>query len=411
MNDLKEKYIDIILKTCLKLDSNQPLLLCFNDEIMPFARMVANRAYQMGVKDIYFDIIYPELKHDALKSLEIKDLKNMSFWNKEIWNKYAKKNAAFLMLDSITPDLMKDIDSNKIKEMVSYASSTRKVFKSMRDKSQLSWCIACVPTYDWAKLIFPDSNTPVDDLWNSIFDICEIKSDNPSLEWDKKLDKLNKVTEKLNNYNFKKLKYNNSLGTDFSIELPEGHIWKSGLEKLENGKEILCNFPTEEVFTSPSYKSANGIVYSSKPLSYQGSIIDEFYIEFKDGKAISSFAKVGDKELKSMINTCKNSDYLGEVALVEYSSSISKSNIIFYETLYDENAACHIALGNSFPECILDGPKMNREELLERGLNNCDNHVDFMIGTSDLSIIGITHDDKEIKILENGNFTGEFKDN
>ena len=112
-----------------------------------------------------------------------------------------------------------------------------------------------------------------------------------------------------------------------------------------------------------------------------------------------------------MINTCKNSDYLGEVALVEYSSSISKSNIIFYETLYDENAACHIALGNSFPECILDGPKMNREELLERGLNNCDNHVDFMIGTSDLSIIGITHDDKEIKILENGNFTSEFKDN
>lgn len=411
MNELKKKYIDVILNDCLNIEACQPLLLCFNNETVDFARMVANRAYEIGVKDIYFDVIYPELKHDALKNLEIDDLKKLSFWNKEVWDEYAKKGAAFLMFDSITPDLMSDVDSNKIREMVAYSAKTRKVFKSMRDKSQLAWCIVCVPTYDWAKLMFPNSDNPIDDLWNVIFDICEIKNDNPSLEWNKKLDKLNKVTKKLNNYNFKKLKYHNSLGTNFIVELPEGHIWKSGLEKLENGKEILCNFPTEEVFTSPDYRTANGILYSSKPLSYQGSIIDKFNITFKDGKVISSFAEVGDRELKAMINTCPNSDYLGEVSFVESSSSISKTNLIFYETLFDENAACHVALGNSFPECIKNGTSKSKEELLKMGLNNCNNHVDFMIGTDDLEVIGITHDKKEIKIMENGNFTEEFKNN
>lgn len=409
MDNLKEIYADIILSTCLKIEKGQPLLICFNNEITSFARLVAKRAYLLGVTDIYFDVIYPELKHDALKNLEIEDLKKLSFWNKKIWDEYAKKDAAFLMLDSTNPDLMKDVDANKIKEMVSYSSSTKKIFKEKRDKSLLSWCIACVPTYDWAKIVFKNSANPVDDLWNAIFEICGINSSNPILEMNKRLDRLSLITEKLNKYNFKKLKYYNSLGTDFEVELPDSHIWKSGLEKLQNGKEILCNFPTEEVFTSPDYRTANGIVYSSKPLSYQGSIIDDFSVTFKDGKAISSKARCGDRKLKAMINTCKNSEYLGEVALVEYSSKISKSNLVFYETLYDENASCHIALGNSFPECIKDGSNTSREELLKKGLNNCDNHVDFMIGTSDLEVIGITHDNKEVKIFENGNFTSELK--
>lgn len=409
MNELKEKYAEVLLKTCLKVDANQPLLISFNIERLDFVRIVARKAYDLGVNDIYFDMIDPYLKHDALKNLDVESCKNLTFWNKQKWDEYAQKNAAFLMLASETPGLMKDIDPKKIKELVKFSNDTRKTFEEKRDKSLLSWCIACVPTLDWAKLIFPSSSNPVDDLWMKIFEICEITSDNPVEIWNQKIDILSKRAQKLNDYNFKTLRYKNNRGTNFEVSLPKYHIWQSGKEVLRNGKEVLVNFPTEEVFTSPDYKSANGIVYSSKPLSYQDNIIDDFNISFKNGKVVSANASIGNEFLQEMINTEANSDYLGEVALVEHSSAISSSNLIFYETLFDENAACHLALGASFPECIKNGPQMDKSELESLGLNQCDSHVDFMIGTYDLEIVGLTYDNQEIKIFENGNFTQEFK--
>ena len=408
MESLKEKYAEVLLKTCLKVE-NQPLLISFNSERLDFVRIITKIAYKMGVTDIYYDITDPYLKHEALLNLPVEKLKKLSFFDKTKWSEYAKKNAAFLMLASENPGLMDDVDPVKIKELIKFSNDTRKDFLFLRDKLQLSWCIAAVPTKSWAKLIFKTSENPVDDLWMKIFDICEINSVDPKLVWDKKIKILSKRAKKLNDYNFKTLKYKNGKGTCFSVSLPKGHIWQSGSETLENGKEILVNFPTEEVFTSPDYRSANGILYSSKPLSYQGNIIDNFNITFKDGKAVSSYAEIGDKFLKEMINTCNNSNYLGEVALVESSSQISVTGLTFYETLYDENASCHFALGASFKECIINGVNISKEELQEVGLNQCDNHVDFMVGTPDLEIIGITENNDSIKIFENGNFTLEFK--
>ena len=409
MDELKEKYAEVLLKTCLKIDARQPLFISVNVERLDFARIVAKKAYSLGVEDIYFDMVDPYLKHDALKSLAVESCKKLTFWNKQKWSEYASKNAAFLLLASETPGLMKDIDPKKIKELVKFSNETRKVFEEKRDKSMLAWCIACVPTLEWSKLIFPKSSNPVDDLWVTIFEICEITSDNPVEIWNNKINILSKRAKKLNDYNFKTLRYKNNRGTNFEVSLPKYHIWQSGKEVLRNNKEVIVNFPTEEIFTSPDYKSANGIVYSSKPLSYQDNIIDDFNISFENGKVVSANASIGNEFLQEMINTCPNSDYLGEVALVEYSSAISSSNLIFYETLFDENAACHLALGSSFPECIKNGPQMDKEELKELGLNQCDSHVDFMIGNKDLEIIGLTYDNQEIKIFENGNFTQEFK--
>lgn len=313
------------------------------------------------------------------------------------------------MLASETPGLMADIDSNKIKELVKYSNETRKEFEEMRDKSLVPWCIAAVPTLSWAKTLFKESTNPLDDLWMKIFKICEITKDNPEDIWNKKIEELDSRARKLTSYQFKTLKYKNSLGTDFKIDLPDNHIWASGRELLQSGREVLCNFPTEEVFTSPDYRTANGIVHASKPLSYQDNIIENFSIKFENGKVVETKAEKGEETLKALINTCENMDYLGEVALVEYDSAISKSGMIFLETLFDENAACHIALGDSFPECIKDGPVTDKEELYKLGLNKCDNHVDFMIGTKDLNIVGITKDNKEVQIFGNGNFTSEFK--
>lgn len=409
MKLLQEQYAKVLLKSCLKIEENQPLFISANYERIDFVRIVANTAYELGVKDIFFDLTDSYLKHDALKNLELDDLKKLSFWNKEKWNEYAKKGAAFLMLASETPGLMKDIAPKKISDLTIYAFETRKEFDDLRDKALVPWCIAAVPTESWAKEIFPESDEPVNELWHKIFEICGINNNNPEKLWNDKIDNLSKRCDKLNSYRFKTLKYSNSLGTDFEIVLPENHLWASGSEKLINGKEIIVNFPTEEVFTSPTNDSANGIVYSAKPLAYQDNIINNFWLKFEDGVVVEYGAEEGEEVLKNIIESCNNANRLGEVALVEYDSPISNSEIIFYETLYDENAACHLALGASFPECIKGGTEMSREELQKNKMNDCTNHVDFMIGTSDLSIVGITENGEEIIIFENGNFTGNFK--
>lgn len=409
MEKLFAKYVQILLENCLKIEQNQPLFISANVEALEFVNIVAKTAYKLGIKDIYFDLTDPNLKHEALKNLTIPELKKHQYWNKEKWDEYAKKNAAFLMLVSETPGLMKDIDAEKVSKITVYSYKTRKTFNEYRNKSKLAWCIAAVPTMKWAEQVFPKSKQPLKDLWDAVFDVCCLKEPSPQKYWEKKITKFRKIAQKLNEYNFKKLTYKNSLGTNLSVELPKNHLWACGSEKLTNQKEIIANFPTEEIFTSPNCNSACGIVYSAKPLCYQDVIIDDFWLEFKNGKVVKAFAKKGQETLLELLKSCKNSNMLGEIALVPYNSPISNKNIIFYETLFDENASCHLALGSSFPECLKNGPKMSSEELQKNGLNNCENHVDFMIGTNDLSIIGLTQDDQEIKIFENGNFTKEFK--
>ena len=208
----------------------------------------------------------------------------------------------------------------------------------------------------------------------------------------------------LNSNNFKYLQYKNSLGTDLKIELPENHLWLGGSDFTPDGIEFIANMPTEEVFTLPKKDGVNGIVVSSKPLNYNGNLIEKFSITFKQGKIVDFNAEVGYDILKSIIETDEGSHYLGEVALVPYDSPISNSNILFYNTLFDENASCHLAIGKAYPVCIKNGENLNDEELAEQGVNDSFVHEDFMVGTEDLQIIGITADGKQISIIENGNF-------
>ena len=407
MNDNLRKYADVLLNTCLKIDKGQPLFISYNKERQEFVDIICELAKELGIEDIFLDKQDPYLKHDCLLKYSIDELKELPYWNKKDWDTYSKKNAAFLMLASETPGLMKDVDPDKLVEMTMYSLKTRKHFNESRDKSLLAWCIAAVPTEAWALEVFPNSKTPIEDLWNKIFEMCLLDQDYNNV-WDQKIKKLKERADKLNDYQFKTLKYSSSNGTNFTVELPDNHLWATGYETLANGKEVLVNFPTEEIFTSPNKDSANGIVYNSKPLSYQDVLIDDFHIEFKDGKVINAHAEKGNDTLNNMINICENSNMLGEVALVPNDSPISNTNVVYLETLFDENAACHLALGDSFPECLSGSEGKTKDELFELGLNKCDSHVDFMIGNKDLSIKGITKDNKEIDIFVNGNFSAYF---
>lgn len=405
---MKEKYIkysDLLLSKCLNIKEKQPLIITAPIESIEFIRIVSEQALKKGITDIYYDWFDEELKHQQLKYLNEEDIKKSLFWNKSIYDEYAKKDAAFLMLTSDNPDIMSDIDTNKIAFSSKLSRTSRPLYKKRQSTNDVSWCIASVSTEGWANKVFNNDPNSVEKLWEKIFDICLINKEDPIEEWNKKLEISEKRSKKLTDLNIKTLHYTNKKGTDLYVGLSDGTIWYGANEHMPDGTEIICNMPTEEIFTTPNRNMTNGIVYSSKPLVYNGSIIEDFNIEFKDGKVINYDAKKGRDILETIINGDSTACYLGECALVEYDSPISNSNIIFYTTLFDENASCHLALGTGFPNTQKNTKNKTKEELIEMGINVSDVHVDFMIGTNDLKIEAITHDNEKMTIFENGNFT------
>ena len=404
MKDKFYKYACLLLDKGLNISKEQPLVITAPVESIEFIRVLSKCAFERGVTDIYYDFYDDELKHQQLLYLDNDSLSKSLFFNKKVYDEYAKKDGAFLMLVSEDPDIMSDIDSSKLDFSARVNRTSRPLYKKRQAINDVAWCIASVSTYGWARKVFSDSKDPVNELWDLIFSICLVDKDDPNMEWENKLSLSSKRCHILNKLNIKTLHYTNSLGTDLYVGLSRGSIWCGAGEYMPNGRRIVANIPTEEIFTSPNRLMTNGIVYSSKPLVYNGFIIDDFWIRFKDGKVVDFDASKGRDILESIISGDETSCYLGECALVPYDSPISNSGVLFYETLFDENAACHLALGTGFPNTLGGTDGKNKEELISMGLNVSDVHVDFMIGTNDLRIQGITYDDESVLIFEDGNF-------
>lgn len=402
MKELEEKYIDLLLNKCLNITTHKSLFISYNDLVEEFANNIKKKADSLGIRDIYLCNSKDYEKRDILKSITKEEIKNNSIFNNAIWDEYAKKDACFLLIDSEIPHLMENISEDLIVEAMRVSRTTKPVYREKQMKNEISWCIAAYPNIEWAKDLFKELSTDesYNKLFNLICDMCMVNKDSDPIDnWNKFFIRQQEITVKLNNMHIKKLHYQNSLNTNLEIELNDNAIWTS----CANDINMIANMPSYEVFTTPNYKKTNGIVYSSKPLIYNGTLIDKFYLKFKDGKCIESSAKVGDKVLKNIINIDEYSPYLGEVALVNYNSPISNTNLIFNTTLFDENASCHLALGSGFPECLKDGINMNDDELRKNGVNISSTHVDFMVGTNDLSIIAETVNG-QVQIFKNGNF-------
>jgi aminopeptidase len=398
------KYACLLLDKGLNIQKGQPLVITAPIESIEFIRVLSRCALDRGVSDIYFDWIDDELKHQQLLYFDENCISKSLFFNKKVYDEYAKKDAAFLMLISENPDIMKDVSSSILDYASRISRTSRPFYKKRQSTNDVAWCIASVSTYGWAKKIFGDSLDCVNKLWNLIFKICLIDSDDPIKDWDKKLMISSKRCDVLNKLKIKTLHYTNNLGTDLYVGLSYGSKWCGAGEAMPNGRKIVANIPSEEIFTSPNRLETRGIVYSSKPLVYSGSIIDDFFIKFENGKVVDYGASKGCEILKSIIEGDSTSCYLGECALVPYDSPISNSGIIFYTTLFDENASCHLALGTGFPNTLDGTDGKDKEELLSMGLNVSDVHVDFMIGTSDLQIEGVTYEGDNVLIFKDGNF-------
>jgi len=405
MQDNYKKYAELLLKRCLCLGEKiRPLLITAPVRAIDFIEVLTHTAYEIGVTDIYFDWTDEVLKHEQLMVLSDEDLIKSPFWHKAIYDEYASKEAAFLMLYSDDIDLMSDVNPNKITLVSNHSRASRPLFKKLQKTDIVPWCIALAPVEGYANRVFSNAEKPLKAAWDAIFKSCLIYENNPIEAWNKKVEKNKQRVNLLNEKRFKYLHFTNSLGTDLKVELPDKHLWEGAGKENGEGLSLIVNMPTEEVFTSPLRTGINGMVYSSKPLVHNGALIENFSFRVENGKITEVNAEKGQEVLRQMIMADDCACYFGEVALVDDDSPISNTNIIFYETLYDENASCHLAIGDGFPRCIENGVNMSKEELLENGINQSLVHTDFMIGTPDLSIVGTTFDEETIAVFENGNF-------
>jgi aminopeptidase len=401
-----EKYARLLVKTGVNIQKNQILVIQSPIEAAAFARIVSEIAFKEGAKDV--QILWKDELSTKIKYSYGPDeiFEEYPSWQKEFYISYARKGAAFLNIYATDPELLKDINPERVAK---YQKVTNIALKEYRDRTmtnQNAWCIASIPTVAWAKKVFPDlsEDDAVKSLWKAILKSVRVDQEDPVAAWEEHKKSLEKRIDFLNSKKFRYLHYKNELGTDLVIELPKNHLWTGGADFTQDGTAFIANMPTEEVFTLPKKDGVNGKVVSSMPLNYNGSLIDEFSLTFKDGKIIDFTAKEGYDNLKHLINTDEGSAYLGEVALVPYDSPISNLKTLFYNTLFDENASCHLAIGKAYSPCIKGGEKMTDEELKKEGANDSLVHEDFMIGTKDLEIMGTSFDCEEIAIFKDGNF-------
>ncbi len=399
MKKLYQKYLDLILEKGTNFTHTQAILINYHKENRPLIKYLVKKLKSQGITDIYLDEEDPNLYHRYLLGSKT-EIKNNPYFDKQIWNKYAQKGACFLMLKSEYPALMDDLASSNVALASKLMLDSRSEFLIKQRNNELPWCIAVLPSKTWAEKLFPKEKHSYDKLFTLIATLCLAKESKPAAAWEKLIADSNKRVQKLNKMQIKSLHYTNSLGTDFTVGLSKDALW-CGI-----GQDSLClvNLPSYEVFTSPDYKVAKGVVYASKPLYYNNQEIDGIYLKFARGKVVDYGAQKGAEILKTMIEAEEAMHYLGEIALVPINSPIAQTGITFGTTLLDENAACHLALGEGFPECRKDSQNLSNEKLKQKHLNVAQNHVDIMIGTDDLKIEAETYQGKKVIIFENGKF-------
>lgn len=400
------KYASLAVNIGVNIQNDNILVISSPIETAEFARLITEEAYKSGAKDVIVHYGDQKLTKIKLENSSLETISNIPEWQAESYNYYARQEACFISISASDPDGLKGVPVEKIGASQKARTSALKEYFDNSMSNKCRWCVLSVPTLSWAKKVFPkvSDDEAMESLWDVIFKTVRVDTENPVNAWKKHNAYLEEKIKFMNNNNFKSVHLKSANGTDLNIELPEGHIWAGGSEGDVNGIPFNANIPTEEVFTLPKKTGVNGIVYSSKPLSYGGNLIDNFSITFKDGKAIDFTAETGYDVLKQMLESDEGAKYLGEVAFVPYNSPISNSKLIFFNTLFDENAACHLAFGRAYESCVKDADKYSEEELEKIGVNNSVIHVDFMIGTSDLEITGINKNGETIQIFSNGNW-------
>ncbi|MGJ7919142.1 aminopeptidase [Neobacillus sp. LXY-4] len=400
-----EKYAELAVKVGVNIQKGQTLVVNTTIDSKEFVRLLVKKAYETGAANVivnWNDDIVSRLKYDLAPDEAFHEYPK---WRAKETEELAENGAAFMSIVSSSPDLLKGVNPERIANFQKAAGTALSQYRKYIQSDKVSWTVIAAASDAWAEKVFPDEpeEKRVQMLWDAIFKSTRVDTDNPVEAWKNHDAELHKKVDYLNKKRYKKLHYK-APGTDLTIELNEKHLWVGAGSVNEQGQEFMANMPTEEVFTVPLKTGVNGFVTSTKPLSFGGNIIDNFTLTFENGRIVDFKAETGAEILKRLVETDEGSHYLGEVALVPYHSPISQSNILFYNTLFDENASNHLAIGSAYAFCIEGGKKMSAEELIENGLNESITHVDFMIGSPEMNIDGITVDGKAEPVFRNGDW-------
>ncbi|MBK5481473.1 aminopeptidase [Peribacillus sp. TH16] len=400
-----EKYAELAVKVGVNIQEGQTLVVNTTLEGADLVRIIVKKAYESGARNVivnWNDDIVGRTKYELAPDEVFNEYPE---WRAKETIELAENGAAYLSVISSSPDLLKSVKPERIANFQKASGTALKKWRQYMQSDKVSWSIVAVPSKAWADKVFSDEaeEKRIDKLWEAIFKAVRVDVTDPVEAWKKHDDTLHEKVNYLNEKHYQKLHYT-APGTDLTIELPDKHLWVGAGSINEKGHEFMANMPTEEVFTVPLKTGVNGTVLSTKPLSYGGNIIDNFSVTFKDGRIIEVKAEEGEEILKQLVETDEGSHYLGEVALVPFNSPISQSNVLFFNTLFDENASNHLAIGSSYAFCIEGGKTMSPEELAENGLNESLAHVDFMIGSDKMNIEGIKQDGTSEPVFRNGDW-------
>ncbi|MCI6158916.1 MAG: aminopeptidase [Selenomonadaceae bacterium] len=404
---LLEKYARLVVRVGVNLQKGQLLVINAPIACADFARAMSRAAFAAGARDVtmhWSDEISAHIRYAHGEKAIFEEYPD---WLAAFYNDAAARGAAFVSIAARDPEVFRDIDPEKLTLANKAAGGALLEYRTRMMSNQNRWCVVSEPTAGWARKVFPDlpEKQAVEKLRAAIYRTIYVDEDtDPVANWQRHIDFLHRAAAFLNQQNFVRLHYRNALGTDLTLRLPKGYLFAGGSEVAADGVSFAANLPSEEVYSLPDREGTEGIVYASKPLIYNGNVIDKFWLRFAKGEVVAFHAERGETILRELLQTDEGSRYLGEVALVPYDSPISRSGILFYHTLFDENAACHLALGKAYPTCLEGGAAMDSLTLLQHGVNDSLVHEDFMVGTPDLSIVGTTADGRQIQIFEHGNW-------
>ena len=408
MDEKLREYARLLVEVGVNLQKGQTLVISSPVDCAPFARLCAEAAYAVGAREVVM-----RWGDDTISRLTFLHAADELFdsvpeWMKVMMNGLAEEGAAFLSIIGNDPEAFLGVDPERMLRSSRASGRDLAPFRTRLMANRNSWSIGAIPVPSWAKKVFPDcgGDEAMEKLWDAIFKSVRITGAGDAVErWRAHEALLRARIDRLNAWHFESLHYRNGLGTDLVVRLPKGHLWAGGSSATPEGLRFIANMPTEEIFTAPQRDGVNGVVYAAMPLVYNGNIIEGIRFVVREGRIVEAHADKGEELLLTAIDVDEGARYFGEAALVPYDSPIRNQEILFYETLFDENAACHIAFGDAYPECLQGGENMSREELAAAGLNHSDTHVDFMIGTRDLSIVGTQADGTQIEIFRDGSFT------
>ena len=404
MNKMLKKYAELLVVTGINVSKGHTVVLSIDVDQAPLARLITEAAYERGAKEVIVKWADDELSRLHYRNQDVDTLTTVPESKIAEMNEMIDAGASRISVRSSAPDALADIDPTKIAETRKANSIAMRPMMEVTQANKVSWLVAAAAGADWAAKVFPDLETSeeqVDALWDAIFNSVHLYEEDPIAHWGEKVNTLQAKADELNNEKFKALHFKGP-GTDLVVGLPELHRFEGAGSTNARGEVFVANLPTEEVFSAPDANRVDGVVVSTKPLSYSGTIIEGMEFHFENGKVIKVTAEKGEEVLKNLIEQDEGASRLGEVALVPDASPISQSGLTFYNTLFDENASNHLALGSAYAFSLVGGTEMTREELNAAGLNESNTHVDFMIGSNEMDIDGIKEDGSIVPVFRKG---------